>query len=487
MASQTGSTSHPLAEKSQEGAHIIARQDRIPGWSFPYLFIFIIGLGFLFMFYDIFDINVSFIQTCTQIVPGCTPVTAAGYLGLPTLLNLIGYVIGALFFSPLADRYGRRNVMVFTLLITGLGSLYTGLSNDLINFDISRLITGVGIGADLAIVNTYISEVAPVNARGKYNALVFTMSGLGAIIAVWLGLYLTTPAEPFPSGLPFAVAGPGFEFGWRLMYYFGALLGLIGILLRLELPESARWLVTKGRFVDADRVVTRMESAASSRMAELPPVPADLPIITSEKGAGYGEILRNPLYLRRSLLLFVIWFLCHATLYSVAAGFTVILVALGYAPPTAGLIVAIGVIGFPIGVYLAYVFGEKLERKYWLWVAAALTLLGGLVIVLGGTNNLPLAALGAVIIFIGLDIFVPIAYAWSSENYPTRARAAGFALVEGGGHIGGGLAVIFIGAIISSIGPLGTFLLMGGYLVVASALALLGTSTKNKRLDEIAP
>src|SRR5205823_5227038 len=158
---------------------------------------------------------------------------------------------------------------------------------------------------------------------------------------------------------------------------------------------------------------TRMESAASSRMAELPPVPADLPIITSEKGAGYGEILRNPLYLRRSLLLFVIWFLCHATLYSVAAGFTVILVALGYAPPTAGLIVAIGVIGFPIGVYLAYLFGEKLERKYWLWVAAALTLLGGLVIVLGGTNNLPLAALGAVIIFIGLDIFVPIAYAWS--------------------------------------------------------------------------
>src|SRR5438105_7853795 len=82
MASQTGSTSHPLAEKSQEGAHIIARQDRIPGWSFPYLFIFIIGLGFLFMFYDIFDINVSFIQTCTQIVPGCTPVTAPGYLGL---------------------------------------------------------------------------------------------------------------------------------------------------------------------------------------------------------------------------------------------------------------------------------------------------------------------------------------------------------------------------------------------------------------------
>jgi MFS transporter, putative metabolite:H+ symporter len=114
-------------------------------------------------------------------------------------------------------------------------------------------------------------------------------------------------------------------------------------------------------------------------------------------------------------------------------------------------------------------------------------LLGGLIIVLGGTNNLPVAALGAVIIFLGIDIFVPINYAWSTENYPTRARAAGFALVEGGGHIGGGLAVIFTGAIIGSIGPLGTFLLLGGYLLVASALALRGTSTKNKRLDEVAP
>src|SRR5438477_12412365 len=117
MASRTESSSFPSPEMSLEGAHIIARQDRIPAWSFPYLFIAIIGLGFLFMFYDIFDINVSFIQTCTQIVPGCTPVTAAGQLGLPTLLNLLGYVIGALCFSPLADRYGRRNAMFFTLLI----------------------------------------------------------------------------------------------------------------------------------------------------------------------------------------------------------------------------------------------------------------------------------------------------------------------------------------------------------------------------------
>src|SRR5207245_1324565 len=97
---------------SREGAHIIARQDRIPAWSFPYLFIAIIGVGFLFTFYDIFDINVSFIQTCTQIVPGCTPLNAASYLGLRVLLNLIAYVIDHLFLldclSPLRDRISRE-------------------------------------------------------------------------------------------------------------------------------------------------------------------------------------------------------------------------------------------------------------------------------------------------------------------------------------------------------------------------------------------
>jgi len=225
MASQTGSTSFPSSEKSREGAHITARQDRIPAWSFPYLFIVIIGVGFLFTFYDIFDINVSFIQTCTQIVPGCTPVNAASYLGLPVLLNLIGYVIGALFISPFADRFGRRNVLVVTLVITGVGSLYNAFAGDYTNFIIARAITGIGIGADLAIVNTYISEVAPVDGRGKYNALIFVMSGIGALIAVWLGLTLTTPAAPFPSGLPFAVAGPHFEgVGWRIMYGIGACL-----------------------------------------------------------------------------------------------------------------------------------------------------------------------------------------------------------------------------------------------------------------------
>src|ERR1700726_1233626 len=148
MASEASGISSSSA--SSGGAAIVARQDRIPIWSLSYLFIGIIGVGFLFTFFDIFDINVSFIQTCTQIVMGCLPgpppgftsappglVLASDKLGLPVLLNLVGYVIGALILSPLADRFGRRDILLVTLIITGLGSLFNAFVNDYTTFIIA--------------------------------------------------------------------------------------------------------------------------------------------------------------------------------------------------------------------------------------------------------------------------------------------------------------------------------------------------------------
>ncbi|MDQ6740430.1 MAG: MFS transporter, partial [Actinomycetota bacterium] len=146
---------------SRPGQMIVARLERLDVWSLSYLFIGIIGLGFLFTFYDIFDINVSFIQTCIALRPGCTPENALDALPLPVVLNLAGYVVGTLILSPIADKIGRRNMLLITMLITGLGSLYNALAPGYVNFNVARIITGMGIGADLAIVNTYINEVAP--------------------------------------------------------------------------------------------------------------------------------------------------------------------------------------------------------------------------------------------------------------------------------------------------------------------------------------
>ncbi|HEV3391058.1 MAG TPA: MFS transporter, partial [Solirubrobacteraceae bacterium] len=222
---------------------ILARLDRISVWSLPFMFIGIIGTGFLFAFYDVFDINVSFIQSCVALKHGCTPANAVTALRVPVVLNLAGYVIGALALAPISDRIGRRNMLLFTMLVTGVGSLYNAFAPDYTQFVLARVITGIGVGADLAIVNTYIGELAPRRNRARWISVIFIMSSLGALLGIWLGLFLTTSPAPWPHGLSFAQASPSFTDGWRWMYGIGALLAAVGVLLRLELPESPRWLV----------------------------------------------------------------------------------------------------------------------------------------------------------------------------------------------------------------------------------------------------
>lgn len=485
MLSQQGRVVLPANKKLNAAAAIIARQDRIPIWALPNLFIGLIGLGFLFTFFDIGDVNVSFVQTCVQIIHGCSPNLASKYIGLPVLLNLAGYVAGALIFSPLADRYGRRDIMVITMVLTGCGSLYTAFVGDYLNFSISRTITGIGIGADLALVNTYLNEVAPSRWRAQCTSLVFILSVFGAALGVWLGLYLTTPATPFPNGLPFAIATEQFNFGWRILYAIGASLSFIGLLLRFNLPESPRWLITRGRISEAERVVGSMERRALERVGELPPVAQVLPTRITTRSAGYSDIFGNPLYFKRTIILLVVWLLGYITVYSNIAGETVLLVALKHPVPEAGLISCFGILGGVLSGIIAFVFSERLERKYWLLITAVITMIGGVAI--AQSTNIPVAMVGSVLLGSGSYLWLPIIYTWTTENFPTRARASGFALTDGLGHIGGGIGVSYVTALAVRFGPLNTFLLIGGFILVASWLAQFGPATRNKRLDEVSP
>jgi putative MFS transporter len=513
MASEADSSS-PLsgAGARSTAAAVIARMDRIPIWSLSYLFIGIIGVGFLFTFFDIFDISVSFIQTCTQIVPGCNPGNAANYLGLPVELNLAGYVVGALILSPLADRFGRRDMLLFTLLLTGIGSLYNVFVNDYTNFIIARTITGIGIGADLALVNTYINEVAPSASRARYTSLIFIMSSLGGFFGIWLGLWLTTPPANFPNGLPFALAtisGPQFlGNGWRIMYGIGAVLALVGIVLRFQLPESPRWLIARGRVDEADKIVSGMEERARRRVPNLPAPATELPVQAGATRISYAEIFSNRLYVMRTVLLVVVWFFGYVTIYTIAQGLTTLLAgvlplpsnlpppeAAGVVAGEAGMIAAFGTFGFIAAAIFAYFFGERLERKLWLPIAAVLTLIGGIMIAVFTSSNFTLAAIGSIITFFGFNLWVPMTYTWSTESYPTRARATGFALVDGVGHLGGGVGILVIAPLIPSLlkslgnttGSIVIFVIIAAFLIVAAIIAQFGTATRQKRLDEVSP
>ncbi|MEM0279696.1 MFS transporter [Metallosphaera sp.] len=488
-------------EEKKLGSEVIARLDRLSVWSLPASFIAILGTGFLFTFFDIFDINVSFIQTALTTFGVSSPSSPEipKLLGPVVLWNLVGYVIGAIALTPLADRFGRKRMLVLTMAITGLGSLYNALSPNYVDYLIARTITGIGVGADLAIVNTYINEVAPINGRAKFTALVFLFATLGAFLGLWIGLLLTTPPAPFPLGLPIALGGSGVFalLGWRIMYGVGSLLALIGLALRFELPESPRWLISKGRVEEALKIVERMEEIAKRKIGELPSIPQLIEVKVMTE-VSYKEalvtIFKDKVYLKRWLVLFFMWFFGYITVYTNAAGLTTILSSLGFPSPEAGMIASLGVLGFIAVPILLIFLGEKLERKIWVPISAIISLIGGTMMALG-RGSLGLEVLGAIVLFLGIDLWVPISYTWTTENFPTRARVTGFGLADGLGHIGGGigafLLAITIGNILSSgvsnYTALEVFTLMVSFQVISALVSLAGIKTSRKRLDELSP
>lgn len=125
-------------------------------------------------------------------------------------------------------------------------------------------------------------------------------------------------------------------------------------------------------------------------------------------------------------------------------------------------------------------------------ISAAITFVGGLTIAFG-LNNLSLAVIGAFLIFVGMDFFVPITYTWVTESLPTRARATGFALADRLGHLGGGIGLVIVGSLLSflkagfSSSLLILFSVIASFQIISAVIAQFGPRTANKRLDEVSP
>lgn len=465
---------------------ILQRIDRFPRWGLSFTSALTIGLGMLFVQYDIFNINVSFVQTCAQIVEGCTGNSSDQFIGLPVFVSLLGYGIGALTLGPLSDRFGRHRLLIIAMLITGLGSLYSALSMDHINFVLSRLITGIGVGADLAIINVYISEVSPRRQRGRYTGLMFIMAAFGSALGIWLGLFLTTPMAPWPQGLPVALASENFDNGWRWVYGIGAILAVISIFLRVSLPESPRWLVDNDRSEEAETVIDEMEARATKRAPLLPDqeVLVSVPATAPTGRRVLAELFSSPMYLRRLIVLSLAWTLGYLTIYAFSGALTSVLVRQGYSVGEAGIVSAVGLFGFIAAAVVARYVIEKLERRTWMFIGAVIAVIGAVMVAIGGGNP-TVVLIGALVLFFGQNLWVPAQYALTAESFPTRFRTSAYALVDSIGHAGGGLGVFLLVGILSPLPMMVSMLGLVGFLVLGALVNFLAPKTLNKSLEEI--
>jgi MFS family permease len=214
-------------------------------------------------------------------------------VGLTASAYLAGTVGGALLFSYLADRQGRKRWFLITLAVYLCATVLTAFSWDLSSFVVFRFFTGAGIGGEYSAINSAIDELIPARVRGHTNLAINGSWWIGTVAGALLTIPLLDP-RVVPEAL-----------GWRLCFAFGSILGLGILLIRRSVPESPRWLLTRGTTKEAERIVASIEETVrrDRGLASLPEARGRIRLRPVD-GANYGTVARELFgtYPRRAFL-----------------------------------------------------------------------------------------------------------------------------------------------------------------------------------------
>lgn len=430
-----------------EDLQLIARLDRLPVWPYRSAVLWIVGIGYLIAFFDI--TNVAFGLPVFSKVFHLSAAQAA----IPITASLLGYILGSWLNSNLADAVGRKRAIMMSTILFTVGCLATTFSFNLSWMVVWRFVTGMGIGAEIAAISAYMGELAPASVRGRYTGManVFAMLGQGIVPIVALMLV------------------PNFSWGWRAMFFLGAL-GALTLLAFRQIPESPRWLLSKGRYREAREIIEDAEEVTRSRFkGELPAL-----VESREEVQGRGfptsELLRAP-YLGRVVLLFFMWFVFYVGTYTWLGLGPTFFVARGYTLTHSIAFLLAASIGYPVGALVATWLGDAFERKYIILVG--MLVWTGSFAVVGLFASRVIIYLAVFVLAASLGFFLPLMYTLTAESFPTRARATGVSLTDGVGHLGGAVgpmmatAVFAWGGIGSGFTTVFIFMAASGLLTAA--------------------
>ncbi|MCF3947713.1 MFS transporter [Acidiphilium sp. AL] len=442
---------------------LIARLDRLPLWPHSSAVLWVVGIGYLIAFFDI--TNVAFGLPVFSKVLHFT----AEQQAIPITASLVGYVVGSWLNSNLADAIGRKGgIMTATLLFT-IGCIGTTFAMGLTSMVVGRFVTGMGIGAEIAVISAYIGEMAPAAVRGRYTGLanVFAMLGQGVVPIVALALV------------------PNFAWGWRAMFCLGALGGLT-LFAFPWLPESPRWLLSKRRMAEAASVIDAAEARARLRIGGDLPLPIEVAAEVHSQGFPTAALFRAP-FAGRVVLLFVLWFIWYIGTYTWLGLGPTFFVARGYTLTHSILFMLASSVGYPVGSLLATALGDAFERKHTIFAGMLLWTACFVAIGIAGS---PLLIYVAVFLLAGsLGFFLPLMYALTAESFPTRARATGVSLTDGAGHLGGAAGPIMALAVYSwggiSSGFTTVFLFMAATGLITATILPFTINATRKSLEVV--
>lgn len=436
---------------------VLERLEALPVGRFHYKLLLVTGLGWLF---DSMDTGlIAFILPVLAKEWGLAP----GQMGLIGSIGLIGMALGAVISGTVADRIGRKKVFTITVLLYSIASAFCALSWNYQSLLVFRFLVGFGLGGELPVAATLVSEYAPSRVRGRFIVLLESFWGLGWIAAACIAYFF----------IPL--------YGWRMAFLIGALPALYVCLIRMHMPESVRYLLAHGRVGEARKIVVSLERQLHVPVAPFVSEKETVPVVAK---ASFRELWKKP-FASRTIMLWLVWFGINFSYYGIFMWLPSLVFQQGFTVVKTFEYVLIMTLAQLPGYYCAAWLVDKIGRKYTL---SAFLLFSGVASYFFGHASTAAALMmwGSVMSFFNLGAW-GVLYTYTPEQYPTAIRALGSGWAAGFGRFGGMAAPMMVGALLArSFGFASVFYMFAlVFAAVAVIVMSLGVESKQKDLESL--
>lgn len=467
---QSKSEIRPVSEQLRI-ANLLFRIENVPFCRWHTKARIIMGSATLF---DAFDaLSLAFVLPVLIGRWGLSP----GQIGVLISAGYLGQVIGALVFGWLAERIGRVPSATITVGVMSAMSVVCAFTGNFPMLLLMRFLQGIGVGGEVPVAATYINELSQAHGRGRFFVLYELIFPLGLLAAAQLGAFVVP------------------RFGWEYMFLIGGIPGIAVAILIARLPESPRWLISRGRFDQAERIIERLEASTAKRnldtQAQATEVDQRVMGLLSgvrSKQKGTWKELFSPFYRGRTIVVWMLW----SSAYFVANGINNWLPSLYktvyHLPLQESLRMAsVSNVLSTCAVLVCALLVDRVGRRRW---AMACFVISAILLAALGIHG---ADSAWSVMFLGSSAYAVMAtttvllYLYTPEIYPTRVRAVGTGLATSWLRAASAAAPAIVGVVLTGKGIAAVFIMFAVVSAVGFFVAARMIETTNRALEEISP
>lgn len=457
---------------TRAAATITARLDRLPASRYMWWLVALLSFG---MFFEVYELFQTAYLSPGLLRSGIFDKDGKGLFGLTdqagfAAANFGGLFIGALFFSSLSDRFGRRRIFTLSLLWYTVAMVAMAFQKTLIGVDVCRFIAGVGVGVQTVTGDAFLSELVPKVMRGKAFAFSSFIYHLGVPVVAFL-CWLLVPRDLF-----------GID-GWRWVPIISGVGAIVIWWIQAALPESPRWLAQMGRVDEAERVIQTIEASVAAEVKGPLPPPVPPIVIEGARQASFADLWRPP-YRRRTIMLSVFSFFQTIGFYGFSNWLPAFFAAKGASITHSLQYSFIIATVYPLGPLVFTRIAGRFEPK-WLIVAAATG-----IAIFGILFSLQTAAVLLIVFGICITLSNGLLgfshHLYQTELFPTSVRGRAVGFCYSWSRLSIVLTSFMVAFFLQNFGTNGAFaFIAASMLIVVLTIGIFGPRTRGLALEEI--